>query len=132
MNVVYIMRGVPGSGKSTLARKLVNGTGVIHSTDDFFYEGGVYRFNPDELDKNHRRNFQAFCRSLAEGVPVVICDNTNAKRWHFKPYVEAAKRAGYTVAFVVLPHPEAEVAAQRNIHNVPLLSIQRMIREWEN
>ena len=132
MKVAYIMRGVPGSGKSTLARQLANGNGAIHSTDDFFYVEGEYRFNPEFLREYHDRNYAAFCLSLSNGVPVIVLDNTNTRRWHFERYVEAAKQAGYLVALVVLPHPRPEVAAQRTIHQVPTLTIQRMIEEWEN
>jgi hypothetical protein len=105
---------------------------VIHSTDDFFYVDGEYRFDPGKLREYHDRNYEAFCRSLNNGVPIVICDNTNTRRWHFERYAEAANRAGYLVAFVIMPHPQAQVAAQRTIHMVPVVAIQRMIDEWEN
>lgn len=133
MKIAYIMRGVPGSGKSTLARSLIKGSyGVIHSTDDFFVLNGEYRFNQNKLREYHDRNYEAFYRSVNDGIPVVICDNTNAQRWHFERYVKAAYRAEYIVAFVVMPHPKAEVAAQRTIHKVPANVIQRMIDRWEN
>jgi len=132
MNVAYVMRGVPGSGKSTLAKRLVDGIGVIHSTDDYFYVDGEYRFDPEKLREHHDRNFSAFCASLSNKVPVVVCDNTNTKRWHFERYAEAAVRAGYLVAFVIMPHPSPEVAAQRTIHKVPASVIQRMIDEWDD
>ncbi len=133
MKVAYIMRGVPGSGKSTLARRLVNGSGgVIHSTDDFFYVDGKHHFDPNKLGEYHDLNYEAFCRSLNDGIPVVVCDNTNSRHWHFERYAEAARRAGYRVAFVVMPHPPAEVAAERTIHSVPAITIQRMIDGWEN
>jgi predicted kinase len=132
MKIAYIMRGVPGSGKSTLAKQLANSNGAIHSTDDFFCVDGKYFFNPEYLQEYHKRNFDAFCLSLNNGVPVVILDNTNTRRWHFERYVEAAKQAGYLVAFVILPHPAPEVATQRTLHKVPAYAIKRMIEEWEN
>lgn len=132
MKVAYIMRGVPGSGKTTVAKMLANGTGAVCSTDDFFFVDGEYRFDPDQLQKNHDRNFEKFCRSLHEGAPIVICDNTNVKRWHFERYVHAAKQSGYLVVFVVMSHPRPEVAAKRSIHRVPALTIQLMIEGWED
>ena len=133
MKIAYIMRGVPGSGKSTLAKQLVNSSGgAIHSTDDFFMVEGVYRFDPSRFAEYHEYNYEAFCRSLDMNVPIVVCDNTNVKRWQFKRYVEAAKRAGYMVALVTMPHPEAEVARERCIHGVPIYTIRRMIAEWES
>lgn len=130
--VALIMRGVPGSGKSTLARMLVDATGRIHSTDDFFIGAdGQYRFKPEELEGNHRKNFEAFCRSLDEGVPVVVCDNTNVRCWQFEPYVRAAREKGYLVAIVNMPHPTVEEAVRRNKHGVPAGTIQKMICSWE-
>lgn len=132
LNIAYIMRGVQGSGKSTLARKLIEGGGIIHSTDDFFLVDGEYRFNPQKLGEYHNRNYQNFCRSLRDNVPIVVCDNVNAKRWHFERYANSARNAGYIVAFLIMPHPNPEVAAKRTVHNVPSQTIRRIIEEWEN
>ena len=132
MKVAFIIRGVPGSGKSTLAKKLAGDGGIVHSTDNYFSVNGEYRFDPEKLSAYHDLNHAAFCRSLREGIDVVVCDNTNAKRWQFEPYAQAAQRAGYVVAFVVMPHPNSNVAARRTIHNVPAHVIERMIEEWEN
>lgn len=126
------MRGVPGSGKSTLAKVLAGNDGVIHSTDAFFQVDGEYRFDPNKLREYHELNFQAFCRSLEEEVPIVICDNTNTQRWHFERYVEAARLAGYVVATVVMPHPEPDVAASRNVHGLTPTTIRRIIDDWED
>jgi predicted ABC-type ATPase len=132
LKIAYIMRGVPGSGKSTVAKSLLNGNGVIHSTDDLFYVGEEYCFDPAKLPEYHRQNYEAFCCSLEKGAPVVICDNTNVKKSHFMWYVEAAQKAGYIVAIIFMPHPDPEVAAARNIHKVPAHTIQRMIKQWED
>lgn len=132
MRTVYIMRGVSGSGKSTRAREIAGRIGVIHSTDDFFYVNGKYRFDPTRLSEYHDLNFRAFCGSLDKNVPVVVCDNTNARCWQYARYVEVAKRMGYLVRFVVLPHPMADEAARRTVHGVPVAVIQRMIDDWED
>lgn len=132
MNIAYILRGVPGSGKSTIAKHLTAGGGVIHSTDDFFYVNGKYIFDYRKLSEYHEKNFEAFCRSLKEGVSVVVCDNTNVRRKDFEPYVRAAEDAGYVAAVVTLPHPDPEVAAQRNVHNVSADTISRLIKAWED
>jgi predicted kinase len=132
MRKVYIMRGVPGSGKSTLARTLVGDEGVIHSTDSFFEVDGIYVFDGTKLEECHQRNLAAFRESLKNGVPIVICDNTNVKRVHFEPYVAAAREFDYEVEFKVMPHPDPRTAAERNVHGVGLAIIQRMIRAWED
>ena len=132
MKIAYIMRGVPGSGKSTVAKILASEIGRIHSTDDLFIVDGEYRFDLERLPENHEHNFKMFCNSLNEGIPIVICDNTNTKRWEFERYVHAATQADYFVAFVLLPHSEPELASQRSIHKVPVETIRQMITEWEN
>ena len=131
MKIAYILRGIPGSGKSTLAKILTGEDGVIHSTDEYFYVYEEYHFDGTKLAEYHARNLAAFCRSLQEGASVVICDNVNFKLEHCRPYVEVARKAGYLVAIVMLPHPRPEVAAVRNIHGVPLATIERLIAEWE-
>lgn len=131
MKIAYVMRGVPGSGKSALAKTLAGDNGAIHSTDDFFYVDGEYRFDGERLRSYHERNFEAFCNSLRNGVQVVVLDNTNTRHWHFERYVVAAQQAGYRVAFVVMPHPTPEVAAQRTLHKVPVQAIAKMIEKWE-
>lgn len=132
MKIAYIMRGVPDSGKSTVAKSIVGGAGAVHSTDAYFYRDGQYQFDPSLLGEYHRKNLQAFSESVCKGIPVVICDNTNVKREHWKPYAQVAHNAGYIVAVVTLPHPEPSAAAQRNTHNVPEHAIRRMIELWES
>ena len=129
--LAIIMRGVPGSGKSTLAKKLAGRFGVIHSTDNYFNERGIYNFDPIKLKEYHAQNLRAFRKSLKGGIPIVICDNTNIKKKEYEPYVQAAIENGYEVKIVNMPHPDPEVAAKRNIHKVPAESIQKMIDNFE-
>ena len=129
---VYIMRGVSGSGKSTKARELAGETGKIHSTDDYFMKDGVYNFDPRLLGRNHMRNFSAFQNSLNQGIPIVICDNTNSRHWEYEKYVEAARNHGYEVEIVQMPHPDPVVAAKRNAHGVPETTIRRLLVRWED
>jgi len=132
MKIAYIMRGIPGSGKSTVARQLVSGgRGIIHSTDELRTVKGKYIFDPQTDWKKHQRNLELFCKSLKEGVPIVVCDNTNVKKSQYGIYVTAAKAAGYMVAIVSMPHPNPEEAAARNTHGVPIHAIKKMILDWE-
>lgn len=127
-----VMRGLPGSGKSTRAREIAESIGKIHSTDDFFMEDGVYRFDPAKLAENHYRNYVAFVESLNAGEPVVICDNTNTEKWEYRSYAEAARRFGYEVEIVKMPHLAPEVLAARTTHGVPVQVIRNMLARWED
>jgi predicted kinase len=126
--------GLPGSGKSTLALQMARdrpeGTrAVICSTDDFFVVNGDYKFNPGKLGEYHARNFQKFALALADGVELVIIDNTNLREEHREPYLRLAKAMGYTVEMPVVGEftPEAcQTYAGRNVHGVPLEGLRRM------
>ncbi|MBI3632484.1 MAG: ATP-binding protein [Candidatus Vogelbacteria bacterium] len=131
----YIVRGVQGSGKSTVAKDLVasaGSNGRIHSTDDYFLDDqGNYNFDPRKLPQFHARNLAAFEESLKAGLDIVVCDNTNSKRWEYYRYMALALKYGYIVAVVALPHPDPEIAAKRNKHGVPQAVIEKMIANWE-
>lgn len=155
------MRGVSGSGKSTTAEAIARGhrdpnayfevrEGVklwisgdgdsdteeihsaIHSTDQFFVGRNGYHFWPEKLKENHQRNIKAFRKSCEQGIPIVICDNTNTRKWEWQFYENIAKKNGYIVTFVEMPHPEPEIAANRNIHSVSKEIIELMIEGWES
>ncbi len=131
MKVAYILRGIPGSGKTTLAKILAEPEGVIHSTDDYFYQGGVYRFQPERLPEFHEKNFAAFVNSLRAEIPIVVCDNVNREHRDYRRYVYAAREHGYRAAIVFLPHPSPDEATARTVHAVPIQTILRIIERWE-
>lgn len=132
MNTAIIMRGIPGSGKSTFARELAEGKhAVICSTDDYFVKDGTYARDISKLAKYHEQNLERFIESLKDGVPLVICDNTNVRRDHYSAYVRFAEHYDYRVAIVTMPHPRPETAAARNIHGVSREHIERLLSQWE-
>ncbi|NVK24480.1 MAG: ATP-binding protein [Gammaproteobacteria bacterium] len=98
---VILVRGVPGAGKSfTLKQLLVDlkpESYVVHSTDNYFYENGQYKFDKTKLTEYHLRNQKAFEKSLIANIPLVICDNTNLHHWQRKPYLKLAKQYNYQV-----------------------------------
>ncbi len=130
-----ILRGITGSGKSTFAESLRNTsphTVTIHSTDFFFSRSGTYCFDRIRLPLYHKLNFDAFCRSLVEQTPVVVCDNTNSRIWEYERYVDAAVRHGYGVTILSFPHPTIEEALRRTVHGVPGHAIKRMLERFEH
>lgn len=143
MKQVFILRGLPGSGKSHYAQSLcdemVNGDEgqfVICSTDDFFISDGLYRFDKAKLSEYHNLNLARFIRALNQQIPLVILDNTNIKKWEFIAYAEAAHALGYQVKEVVVGEIKDKAMQhlyyQRNIHKVPLKTINKMayLFEW--
>ena len=142
--LIKIMRGVSGSGKSTKAKKLIQeylnendgDSAIICSADQYFVDpvSGKYEFNPKKLGEAH-----SFCRgkfkaALELGADLVIVDNTNTKRWEFKPYVEMAKAYECECEEVIvggLEENDLKVYANRNTHGVPLDAIRKMAKRFE-
>lgn len=119
--VLYIMQGPSGSGKSTVAQKLASERTVVFSTDDYFYEDGVYVFRPELLKVRHVANQGRTRVALEHGWSVVV-DNTNIQRWQARPYVEMAVSLNIPVVFIRCE------ARWKNIHGVPDAIVDAM---WE-
>ena len=139
-----IIRGLPGSGKSTAAREIASlftaNQVIICSADDFFCcdykhnNSGDYKFNPELLGEAH-----AWCRGQAElamklDIECVIIDNTNTRKWEYKPYLLMAARFEYEVNTTIIGKFDEEsikLYAERNTHGVPFEAIQRMADRFE-
>lgn len=129
--IMIIMRGLPGSGKSTRARDF---GGQVFSTDDFFVEDGVYRFDPKKIAINHAANQERVRAACIQGISPVVVDNTNTQKWEARPYVHLARLYGYLVRFVEADTPwarDAEALAARNVHGVTREGIERMLLHYE-
>lgn len=139
---LYIMRGLPGSGKTTLASSL---EGAVRLSTDQYWErpDGRYDFNPSLLSDAHE-----WAKVRAKGLMSIgrhkfdlnlpscdlIIDNTNIKVEHMRPYLELAEQYGYEPVTLQPMTPwawEVEECAKRNIHGVPLETIQRMKDQFE-
>ncbi|CCQ12054.1 hypothetical protein PALB_29550 [Pseudoalteromonas luteoviolacea B = ATCC 29581] len=143
MKQAIILRGLPGSGKShyaqTLAEELVaadEARFVILSTDDYFVQAdGGYQFDKSKLSEFHNLNLARYINALAEGIELVIVDNTNIRRWEFIAYLSAAHAMGYQVKEVVVGEVKDKslqhLYQKRNTHNVALRTISNMARQFE-
>ena len=129
--ICYILRGIPGSGKSTHARELIKNGGVVHSTNDHFVKNGRYQFITHLVGWNHHRNFCDFRESIRHKIPIVVVDNCNIRIGEFIHYIEFAEKHWYEVRIVEMPHIDSLVARDRSPHNVPLVNIENMIRDYE-
>ncbi|XP_033743173.1 LOW QUALITY PROTEIN: NEDD4-binding protein 2-like [Pecten maximus] len=132
-----MLRGLPGSGKSTLARKLQHTgvkPGVILSSDDYFVQNGVYRFEPHLLSEAHEWNRLRTIQNLHNGSSPIVVDNTNTQAWEMKPYVKQAQKFGYEIYFL---EPDTQwkfqpkELARRNTHGVPLSKIRQMLERYQ-
>ena len=141
---VIINRAVPGSGKTTISNKIVEYLSkrelhvVVHSTDKYFMIDGRYVFKMEKLGIYHRKNLEAFEKSLLEGVDVAICDNTNIAPWQSEPYAKLAREYGYQIIIVTLDPRELHkhVETQRvtsekpNAHGIGEEVLRQMITEY--
>jgi len=142
------MRGLPGSGKSTKARGLGKG-GVVFSTDDFFMDNGVYKYDQTKIGEAHAWNIQRAEGAMSRGVSPVVIDNTNVQVIHAKPYVEIGKKYGYQIRVEEPDSPwwkklfgesmnenaKTELMdelARRNTHGVPPEVIRKMMDRWDH
>ncbi len=144
---LIIMRGVPSSGKSYLATELAGETGSVFSADDYHLDPktGKYNWKPQNVSAAHKWNHKRVVDAINEDVSSVVIDNTNVKLWELKklkPIVKLAQKNGYDVR-IEEPNPnwyhwdtafDAEALFERNkeSHNVPLTSIQKMIDNYHH
>lgn len=129
MSTLFIVRGLPGSGKSALVARL--GERIV-SADDFFMVKGRYEFNAADLPSAHAWCLAAARTELTWGDVAVA--NTFSQRWEMEPYLLlAAKRASRVFVLDLFDGgcTDEELFA-RNVHGVPLATIQAMRARWEH
>jgi adenylate kinase family enzyme len=125
-NILVIMQGHSGSGKSTLARQIAKVIDAeIFSTDEFFVQDGVYKFDATKLGFFHQKNLENCIQAMKNGLNT-ICDNTNTQCWEAKGYVQAALDLGFKVKFV------RAIGNFQNVHGVPTDKVEQMRQRLED
>lgn len=156
---LIIMRGLPWCGKSYTAKELAGDTGVIYSTDEYWYKirhpdkPDHYSFNPRYLGDAHHWNQKRCHRSIEDGHPLIIIDNTCTTPGEAKAYVEYAYYQDYEIKFAEPTSDRwKEISAllldkrankkelkewavklakgSEETHGVPAWSIERMMWRW--
>lgn len=123
---VWIMQGVSGAGKSSY----IPPGAYIVSADRFFEKFGG--FNWRRLDEAHEHCLGRFNNALLCGYQFIVVDNTNTKVKEVERYYNLAHDLGYDVIIKHIPCKDLSVCASRNVHNVPLTTIQKQARRIEN
>lgn len=147
LGTVTILRGIPGSGKSTYQTEYCPKATVFSADHFFIEEDGHYNFDPTKLPDAHAQCLRRFAAQVAL-VPELllsmaadgkleeevddyarnlhfIVDNTNISVAEIAPYYQFAEAHGlYAKILTILPN--WQVAAQRNIHDVPSTKIWQM------
>lgn len=157
---LIVMRGLPWCGKSYRAKELAGSSGVIFSTDDYWYQVNYpdkpdeYSFNPRFLGHAHKWNQLRAHRAMDIGEKLIIIDNTNTIASEIKPYAEYGSWQGYKICIEEPTSPRwleirellkskrqnkkalKDWAVQlaegsKETHNVPFFAIERMMWRWE-
>lgn len=156
---LHIVRGLPGEGKSTLALALVGSDRrrLVENDDYWFVPNSSYTPHqhqhhgpyihatpPHEVDFEYSYDInithlaanwcgaEAFRRLRI--FDTVAVANTFIKRQHIIGYLDEARKLQIRV---ILHRPKTrwtgntEKCFEKNIHNVPLIAIQRMQDQWE-
>jgi len=125
---LIIIRGPSGFGKSTFAEKIQEKLGSdkcdIHEADNFFYEDGVYRFDPNLLGKAHQYCRDSVKESLSKGKTVVV-SNTSTRLKEFSDYIKMTELFEATVEVVRMK------TRYKNTHGVPETKVDQMISRME-
>jgi predicted kinase len=117
-----LIRGLPGSGKSTLAKTL----NAVHLEADMYFinKQGEYQFDPLRLKEAHLWCQNQCKYHLSRGEDVVVA-NTFVQHWEMQPYRKLAKLFNAILTITVC------TGNYENTHNVGLLSIRKMKKNWQ-
>jgi len=122
-----LIRGLPGSGKSTLAKKLCLDSDTVHFEADMYFinDSGTYIFDASKIKDAHDWCQHGVRKSLDKGYSVVV-SNTFVKLWEMKYYISLSNELNIPLQVIICK------GTFNNVHNVPLIKIEQMEKNWES
>jgi predicted kinase len=131
-NILYLVRGLPGSGKSTFATMLLECMTDVHYETDMFFtdpDTGEYKFDATELKRAHQWCYDRVehAMSVWDDARKIVVSNTFTQEWEMQPYIDLAKKYGYTVFTIIVENRHGGT----NTHNVPEETLTRMRDRFE-
>ena len=134
MNYAIVMVGAPGSGKSSYVKQHYPNA-IVCSADHYHMVDGQYKWKPENVAEAHRMCLRKFVHALQNPADVqdnfLVCDNTNTTLMQAGPYVATALAHGWNVKIVAFKAKdyEVDIIQARGLHNVPIPTVRRMVRE---
>lgn len=120
--VLYLITGPSGAGKTTRAKELMRQKGIKHHYEAdmlMLDRNGNYVFNPRKLKECHNWCQKATERAMQLNEAVIV-SNTMTTKWEAQPYIDMAKKNGYSIN---IEHLTTEY---KNIHDVPQEVVEKM------
>lgn len=124
---LYLIRGVPGSGKSTFAQSLLDKFVVqrAYEADDYFMQGGEYRFDFNLLEDAHYQCRRNTWLALYEGMSVAV-SNTSCAEWEVETYAIIARETEANFVSIIVENRHDG----KNIHGCPDAKVEQMKRKF--
>ena len=126
MRELFIIRGLPGSGKSTLV-ELICGRANTFSADDFFYDGGDYKYDGAKIKDAHYDCMKRVSRAMLQLTEMIAICNTFTREWEFTDYENLANMHGYRIHYIIIENRHKG----KSSHGVPLSVIDKMKERFE-
>lgn len=139
-----VLRGLPGCGAEAFGRGIMSDAVVMSiktmtmlSTDDFFLDkDGKYMFDKDRLTEYHRLNYKKAMQHFINDTELVILNNYNIKKAHYRHYVTVAQSLSYVIAEMTVgtrtPNDQEVMVYSRNTEGrVPESVIRKYAKTFE-
>ena len=101
---------------------------MVCSADDWHMVNGEYKWHPDKVHFAHTQCQELARTAAASRTELILIDNTSLTERECRPYLDIANDHDYIVWLVEAPNNDlpAEELFKRNVHGVPLATIERM------